>query len=115
MIEFVLVPLILAGLAVNGLRLRARVPPALPAGCDDRDGVVITSRATTPEDSSVTSRAATPGEMTWIASRGTRPDEETRRDAIAYAWELLTSPDWFGLDPAKPTCQRRPPATWCAG
>src|SRR5471030_3144909 len=24
-----------------------------------------------------------------------------KRDAIAYAWELLTSPDWFGLDPAK--------------
>ena len=85
MIEFVLVPLIVAGLAVNGLRLRARVPPALPAGCDDRDGVVITSRATTPEGSSVTSRAATPGEMSWIASRGTRPDEETRRDATAYA------------------------------
>ncbi|MGI4853481.1 MAG: alanine--tRNA ligase [Janthinobacterium lividum] len=22
-------------------------------------------------------------------------------DAIAYAWELLTSPDWFGIDPAR--------------
>jgi alanyl-tRNA synthetase len=24
-----------------------------------------------------------------------------KRDAIAYAWELLTSPEWFGIDPAK--------------
>ncbi len=24
-----------------------------------------------------------------------------KQDAIAYAWELLTSPDWFGIDPAK--------------
>ncbi len=24
-----------------------------------------------------------------------------KQDAIAYAWELVTSKDWFGLDPAK--------------
>jgi alanyl-tRNA synthetase len=24
-----------------------------------------------------------------------------KKDAIAYAWELLTSPNWFGIDPAK--------------
>ena len=24
-----------------------------------------------------------------------------KREAIAYAWELLTSPQWFGIDPAK--------------
>ncbi|QNI37329.1 alanine--tRNA ligase [Edaphobacter albus] len=24
-----------------------------------------------------------------------------KKDAIAYAWELLTSKDWFGIDPAK--------------
>jgi len=24
-----------------------------------------------------------------------------KRDAIAYAWELLTSPDWYGIDPSK--------------
>ena len=24
-----------------------------------------------------------------------------KQDAIAFAWELLTSPDWFGIDPAK--------------
>ena len=24
-----------------------------------------------------------------------------KQDAIAYAWELLTSPKWFGIDPAK--------------
>jgi alanyl-tRNA synthetase len=24
-----------------------------------------------------------------------------KRDAIAYAWELLTSPAWFGIDPAR--------------
>jgi alanyl-tRNA synthetase len=24
-----------------------------------------------------------------------------KREAIAYAWELLTSPEWFGIDPAR--------------
>ncbi len=24
-----------------------------------------------------------------------------KKDAIAYAWELLTSPEWFGIDPTK--------------
>src|SRR5581483_1422646 len=24
-----------------------------------------------------------------------------KKDAIAYAWELLTSPEWFGIDPSK--------------
>ncbi len=24
-----------------------------------------------------------------------------KKDAIAYAWELLTSPDWFGIDPSR--------------
>ncbi len=24
-----------------------------------------------------------------------------KRDAIAFAWELLTSPDWFGIDPSR--------------
>src|SRR6195952_193525 len=24
-----------------------------------------------------------------------------KREAIAYAWELLTSPDWFGIDPSR--------------
>src|SRR4030081_2261555 len=24
-----------------------------------------------------------------------------KRDAIAYAWELLTSPEWFGIDPSR--------------
>ena len=24
-----------------------------------------------------------------------------KKDAIAYAWELLTSKEWFGIDPAK--------------
>ncbi len=24
-----------------------------------------------------------------------------KKDAIAYAWELLTSPEWFGIDPAR--------------
>jgi alanyl-tRNA synthetase len=23
-----------------------------------------------------------------------------KKEAIAYAWELLTSPEWFGIDPA---------------
>src|SRR6202047_3703316 len=24
-----------------------------------------------------------------------------KREAIAYAWELLTSPEWFGIDPSR--------------
>src|SRR5258708_11058106 len=24
-----------------------------------------------------------------------------KKDAIAYAWELITSPEWFGIDKAK--------------
>ena len=24
-----------------------------------------------------------------------------KRDAIAFAWELLTSPEWFGIDPSR--------------
>ena len=24
-----------------------------------------------------------------------------KKDAIAYAWELLTSPEWFGIDPSR--------------
>ena len=27
-----------------------------------------------------------------------------KKDAIAYAWELLTSKEWFGIDPAKLYC-----------
>jgi hypothetical protein len=62
MIEIVLVPLILAGLAVNGLRLRARVPHALPAGLDDGDYAYA-----------------------LIASHGTTIGDATRRGATGYA------------------------------
>jgi alanyl-tRNA synthetase len=27
-----------------------------------------------------------------------------KKDAIAYAWELLTSPEWFGIDPSRLYC-----------
>jgi alanyl-tRNA synthetase len=27
-----------------------------------------------------------------------------KRDAIAFAWELLTSPEWFGIDPSRLYC-----------
>jgi hypothetical protein len=60
MIALVLVPLVVVGLAVNGLRLRARMPPALPAGSDD-------------------------GDYAWITSRRATLDDATRRDAAAYA------------------------------
>ena len=27
-----------------------------------------------------------------------------KKDAIAYAWELLTSPEWFGIDKEQVVC-----------
>jgi SAM-dependent methyltransferase len=57
---------VLAGLAINGLRLRARVPPLLPAP----------PAGSAPADADG---------WAWITSRGTAVDEATRRAAIAYA------------------------------
>lgn len=62
----VLAPLVVVGLAVNGLRLRVRIPaalapgPARPAGSGDGDGA-------------------------WITSRRATLDDATRWDAAAYA------------------------------
>lgn len=64
MIDFVLVPLIILGVLANGLRLRARVPPALPA-----DG------GEPPAD----------GGWAWIASRAVTLDDLSQRQAAAYA------------------------------
>jgi len=61
MIELVLVPLVVVGLAVNGLRLRARVPHALPPADRGDYG------------------------YEWLTSRATALDEATRRDSAAYA------------------------------
>ncbi|HEX6524784.1 MAG TPA: class I SAM-dependent methyltransferase [Streptosporangiaceae bacterium] len=55
--------LVIAGLAVNGLRLRVRMPSALPA----------------------TSGEPASGDWAWITSRGTIVDDATLRDATAYA------------------------------
>jgi SAM-dependent methyltransferase len=57
---------VLVGLAVNGLRLRARVPPVLPAP----------PAANAPADAEG---------WAWITSRGTAVDEATSQAAIAYA------------------------------
>jgi Methyltransferase domain len=63
MIDIVLVPLLVIGLVLNGLRLRARVPAALPS-------------APGPADD---------GNFAWIISQGTSLDDETRQAAVAYA------------------------------
>jgi len=59
----ILTLLVVAGLLGNGLRLRARVPAALPAA-DDSAGH--------PDPA-----------LTWITARDTVPDDETRREAAA--------------------------------
>jgi hypothetical protein len=63
MIAYVLAPLVIAGLAINALRLRARVPSILPDGSGESDG-----------DGYV-----------WITSPGTVADKAARRAATAYA------------------------------
>ena len=63
MIDFVIVPLVVVGLVVNGLRLRARIPGSLadlPAQGDDCG-------------------------YAWITSGRVTLDDATRRDAAAYA------------------------------
>jgi hypothetical protein len=70
MIDVILVPLLVLGLAVNGLRLRARVPSALPAP----------AAMTPPADANAA----------WIVSADAVPqnpvlDEGTAREAEAYA------------------------------
>jgi SAM-dependent methyltransferase len=65
MIEFVLVPLVIAGLAVNGLRLRGRVPPMLPGG---------TASAESGADG-----------YAWVISSETAVADATLRSAAAYA------------------------------
>lgn len=70
MIEYLLVPLIVAGLVVNGLRLRARVPGRLPASG--------TASATGEQP-------ATAADWVWITVRGTTLGQATQRDAATYA------------------------------
>src|SRR5580698_212328 len=70
MIDVILVPLLVLGLAVNGLRLRARVPSALP----------VPAAMTPPADANAA----------WIVSADAVPqnpvlDEGTAREAEAYA------------------------------
>lgn len=65
MIAIAATVLVVAGLVLNGLRLRARVPAALPAA------------GTGPD--------AGPGEWAWLTARGVVLDDATRRAAAAYA------------------------------
>jgi SAM-dependent methyltransferase len=65
----ILTALVVAGLVINGLRLRARVPRALPV-VDASAGVLD----------------GQPGpDWLWITARGTVPDDLTRGHATAYA------------------------------
>ncbi len=63
MTAILLTVLVVAGLVVNGLRLRGRIPPALPDSGAGPDG----------------------DDWAWITARDTRPDEATRAAAVAYA------------------------------
>jgi SAM-dependent methyltransferase len=68
-IAIILTVLVIAGLVTNGLRLRARIPEALPAA-----------------EASADVRNGQPApEWTWITARDAVPDDATRRDAAAYA------------------------------
>jgi len=64
MIDLVLVPLVIAGLLINGLRLRARGPAALPSAAAGPDGPL------------------SDGE--WIMPEAAELDEGTRRAAAIY-------------------------------
>jgi hypothetical protein len=78
----VLTALVVVGLVVNGLRLRARVPSALPVA-DARGGDC----------------GGQPGPgWTWVTARGTVPDDATCWDAAAYA--LAEGLDMLDLVPA---------------
>jgi SAM-dependent methyltransferase len=68
MTGIILALLVIAGLAVNGLRLRARIPPVLPAASP-----------------SAGPHANADGDWAWITARQMALDEATRQDAIAYA------------------------------
>lgn len=69
MTAIILAALVVAGLILNGLRLRGRIPSALPVA-----------------DASGGARDGQPGGgWAWVTARGTVPDDETRRDAPAYA------------------------------
>lgn len=70
MISYILVPLVVAGLAVNGLRLRARVPARLPAAG--------------PDPAMAAPGPTAQAQWAWITGQ-TTVGEATRRDATAYA------------------------------
>lgn len=71
MISYILVPAVIAGLAVNGLRLRARIPARLRAGG--------------PAPAVPAPAGPGPAQWAWITARQSTVDEVTRRDAVAYA------------------------------
>lgn len=82
MTAIILTMLVVVGLVVNGLRLRARVPSALPVA-----------------ESSGGDGGDQPGPgWTWVTARGTVPDDATCRDAAAYA--LAEGLDMLDLVPA---------------
>lgn len=70
--------LIIGGLVLNGLRLRARVPvrlsPPGPAAADDSAGDDRAPENTAPENTG----------LTWLAARGVTPDDTTRGAAARY-------------------------------
>ncbi|HEY2443312.1 MAG TPA: class I SAM-dependent methyltransferase [Streptosporangiaceae bacterium] len=73
MIALLLALLVVIGLAVNGLRLRKRIPAALtPSGASSGW-------------SGASSGWSGDGGYSWITSRPTSLDDATRRDAVAYA------------------------------
>jgi hypothetical protein len=88
MIDIILVPLLLAGLVVNGLRLRARVPTALPGTAAAHDPAGVPSAPPRMR----------PGDGAWIVARGAVLDDATARDTEAYM--LAEGLDMVDLVPA---------------
>jgi SAM-dependent methyltransferase len=90
MTAIILTALVVAGLAVNGLRLRARVPSALPVV---DPGVGVHDGQLGSDDGRLGSLDGQPGsrdgqlgcEWAWITARDAAPDDATRLQATAYA------------------------------
>jgi SAM-dependent methyltransferase len=75
--------LVVAGLAVNGLRLRGRVPPAVPDSGASPDGDGASSCG--DGASSCGGDVSPGGDWVWITARETTADEATQAAAVPYA------------------------------
>jgi SAM-dependent methyltransferase len=77
--------LVTAGLAANGLRLRARVPAALPPAAAVPAAAVPAAAVPAAAVPAAGSAGECPGGWAWLTARGVTPGETAQRDAIGYA------------------------------